>query len=133
MKYTIKKKNYNDELTDMALCDLLTDRGVEEPEKWLNPNYSFEHSPFLFGEMKKSLGLLRQTLKNPEAVISVVVDSDLDGYTSGAIILTLLKLIQRGQEIVFLLHPNKEHGIVLDDIPEDTDLIIVPDAGRITA
>ena len=133
MKYKIKNKNYNEETTDMALYDLLLDRGIKQPMEWLNPNFSYEHSPFLFKEMKKSIDMLHNTIKNPEATIMVVVDSDVDGYTSGAITLTLLKNIQRGQDIGFVLHPSKEHGIVLSDIPEDVDLLIVPDAGRITA
>ena len=133
MKYKITKKNYNDETPEMALHDLLLDRGIKQPYEWLNPNYSFEHSPFLFKHMKKAISMLNNILKNRDAKIIVVVDSDLDGYTSGAIIISLLRIIQRGQEIKFILHSNKEHGIVLEDIPNDADLIIVPDAGRITA
>lgn len=130
MKYQLRTKNYNDiETTEMALHDLLLDRGIQKPMEWLQPNYSYEHSPLLFKEMGKSIEMLRTVLKNPEATITVVVDSDLDGYTSGAIILTLLKNIQRGQDINFILHPNKEHGIVLEDISEETNLLIVPDAG----
>ncbi len=130
MKYQLRTKNYNDiETTEMALHDLLLDRGIQKPIEWLQPNYSYEHSPLLFKEMGKSIEMLRTVLKNPEATITVVVDSDLDGYTSGAIILTLLKNIQRGQDINFILHPNKEHGIVLEDISEETNLLIVPDAG----
>lgn len=130
MKYQLRTKNYNDiETTEMALHDLLLDRGIQKPIEWLQPNYSYEHSPLLFKEMGKSIEMLKTVLKNPEATITVVVDSDLDGYTSGAIILTLLKNIQRGQDINFILHPNKEHGIVLEDISEETNLLIVPDAG----
>ena len=129
MKYQLKTKNYNNETTDMALHDLLIERGIPQPYEWLHPNYSYEHSPMLFNEMKKGIEMLYSVIHNPDASILVVVDSDLDGYTSGAIILTLLKNIQRGQDINFVLHPNKEHGIVLEDIPEDIDLVIVPDAG----
>jgi single-stranded-DNA-specific exonuclease len=129
LKYQLKTKNYNNETTELALHDLLIDRGIQHPLEWLQPNYSYEHSPMLFGEMLKGIEMLKTTISNSEASIMVVVDSDLDGYTSGAIILNLLKLIQRGQEINFVLHPNKEHGIVLEDIPEDVDLLIVPDAG----
>ena len=125
----MRTKNYNNETTELALHDLLIDRGIQYPLEWLQPNYSYEHSPMLFGEMLKGIEMLKTTISNSEASIMVVVDSDLDGYTSGAIILNLLKLIQRGQEINFVLHPNKEHGIVLEDIPEDVDLLIVPDAG----
>lgn len=129
MKYQLRTKNYNNETTELALHDLLIDRGIQHPLEWLQPNYSYEHSPMLFREMRKGIEMLKATISNSEASIMVVVDSDLDGYTSGAIILNLLKLIQRGQEINFVLHPNKEHGIVLEDIPEDVDLLIVPDAG----
>lgn len=129
MKYQLRTKNYNNETIELALHDLLIDRGIKHPLEWLQPNYSYEHSPMLFKEMRKGIEMLKTTISNSEASIMVVVDSDLDGYTSGAIILNLLKLIQRGQEINFVLHPNKEHGIVLEDIPEDVDLLIVPDAG----
>ena len=129
MKYQLRTKNYNNETVELALHDLLIDRGIKHPLEWLQPNYSYEHSPMLFQEMRKGIEMLKTTISNSEASIMVVVDSDLDGYTSGAIILNLLKLIQRGQEINFVLHPNKEHGIVLEDIPEDVDLLIVPDAG----
>jgi single-stranded-DNA-specific exonuclease len=125
----LRTKNYNNETVELALHDLLIDRGIKHPLEWLQPNYSYEHSPMLFNEMRKGIEMLKATISNSEASIMVVVDSDLDGYTSGAIILNLLKLIQRGQEINFVLHPNKEHGIVLEDIPEDVDLLIVPDAG----
>ena len=125
----MRTKNYNNETIELALHDLLIDRGIKHPLEWLQPNYSYEHSPMLFKEMRKGIEMLKTTISNSEASIMVVVDSDLDGYTSGAIILNLLKLIQRGQEINFVLHPNKEHGIVLEDIPEDVDLLIVPDAG----
>ena len=129
MKYQLRTKNYNNETVELALHDLLIDRGIKHPLEWLQPKYSYEHSPMLFKEMRKGIEMLKSTILNSEASIMVVVDSDLDGYTSGAIILNLLKLIQRGQEINFVLHPNKEHGIVLEDIPDDVDLLIVPDAG----
>lgn len=129
MKYQLRTKNYNNETIELALHDLLIDRGIKHPLEWLQPNYSYEHSPMLFKEMRKGIEMLKSTISNSEASIMVVVDSDLDGYTSGAIILNLLKIIQRGQEINFVLHPNKEHGIVLEDIPDDVDLLIVPDAG----
>lgn len=129
MKYQLKTKNYNEETTDTALYELLLERGIEEPLEWLHPTFIHEHSSALFREMKKATSLLKDVIKNPEATITVIVDSDLDGYTSGAIILNLLKLIQRGQEINFVLHPNKEHGILLNELDEDVDLLIVPDAG----
>ena len=129
MKYQLRNKNYNNETPELALEELLKDRGIHQPYEWLHPDDSYEHSPWLFQQMVKAVDLLNLHIKHRESNIMVVVDSDLDGYTSGAIIMTLLSNISRGQNIQFVLHPNKEHGIVLDDIPDDTSLIIVPDAG----
>lgn len=129
MKFQLKNKNYNNENSELALYDLLTDRGITDPIKWLYPTEEYENSPLVMSDMKRAIDILHNTLKNREANILVVVDSDLDGYTSGAIILNMLKQIANGQDIDYVLHPGKEHGIDLRDIPEDIDLIIVPDAG----
>ena len=129
MKYQLRNKNFNNEIPELALEELLKDRGIEQPYEWLHPDESYEHSPWLFQDMVKAVALLNKHIKNNESKILVVVDSDLDGYTSGAIIMTLLSNIHRDQEIQYVLHPNKEHGIVLADIPDDTTLVIVPDAG----
>lgn len=129
VKYQLRNKNYNTEVPDLALYDLLADRGIVHPDKWLNPSEEYELSPFLLRDMKKATSILRSTINNPDSKILVVVDSDLDGYTSGAIIISLLNIISKGQEIDYVLHPGKEHGIELKDIPEDVNLVIVPDAG----
>lgn len=129
MRYQLRSKNYNEETPELALYSLLEERGIKEPVKWLYPKEEYENSPFEMNNMKKAVQILKEVIKNPDSSILVVVDSDMDGYTSGAIIMNLLKQIQNGQEIEYVLHPGKEHGIDLRDIPEGVDLIIVPDAG----
>lgn len=129
MRYQLRNKNYNEETPELALYSLLEERGIKEPVKWLYPKEEYENSPFEMNNMKKAVQILKEVIKNPDSSILVVVDSDMDGYTSGAIIMNLLKQIQNGQEIEYVLHPGKEHGIDLRDIPEGVDLIIVPDAG----
>lgn len=129
MKYQLRTKNYNNETPELALNDLLYDRGIEDPVAWLYPKEEYEHSPFRLSDMKKAVDIMHDTIMDAENNILVVVDSDLDGYTSGAIILSLLNQIGKGQDIDYVLHPGKEHGIELRDIPEDVDLVIVPDAG----
>lgn len=59
----------------------------------------------------------------------VIVDSDTDGYTSSSILINYLKRRFPEIDLQHKLHPGKEHGIVLEDIPEDRELIFVPDAG----
>lgn len=57
------------------------------------------------------------------------VDSDADGYTSGAIFYAFFKKLYPDAQIEFRLHEEKEHGIILDTVPIDADYIIIPDAG----
>lgn len=129
MKYQLRTKNYNNETPDLALHDLLCDRGIENPIDWLNPKEEYEYSPLRLENMAKAVDILHNELKNSEGNILVVVDSDLDGYTSGALVYSLLKKIAINQDINYVLHPGKEHGIDLKDIPEDATLVIIPDAG----
>lgn len=59
----------------------------------------------------------------------VIVDSDTDGYTSSSILINYLKRRFIDIDIQYGLHPGKEHGIFIEDIPEDREIIFVPDAG----
>ena len=63
------------------------------------------------------------------AKVFVIVDSDTDGYTSSSILINYIKRRFPNVDLMYHLHPGKEHGIVLEDIPEDRTLIFVPDAG----
>lgn len=63
--------------------------------------------------------------------ILVQVDSDCDGYTSGACLLNYLNCLFPGyvqNNITYRIHTGKQHGIILETIPEDVKLIIAPDS-----
>ena len=72
--------------------------------------------------------MLHKHLEN-DGNIFLQVDSDADGYTSAAIIYSFIKTIKPEANLEFNIHPEKEHGIVLDDVDFSTDLVIIPDAG----
>lgn len=64
--------------------------------------------------------------------IFIQVDDDCDGYTSSAILINYLNCLfphYTQSNIIYRLHEKKTHGIILDTIPEDTKLVIIPDAG----
>ena len=59
------------------------------------------------------------------------VDSDCDGFTSAALLLNYLNSLFPGftqNNIVYRLHEGKQHGLVLETIPEDVGLVIAPDS-----
>jgi single-stranded-DNA-specific exonuclease len=52
-----------------------------------------------------------------------------DGYTSAALLINYLTKVFPKIDIQWRLHEGKEHGVIVDTIPNDTKLVIVPDAG----
>ena len=64
--------------------------------------------------------------------IFIQIDSDVDGYTSAAALINYINFFAPGHaqnKISYRIHEGKQHGIILDTIPEDVKLVIVPDAG----
>lgn len=57
------------------------------------------------------------------------VDSDPDGYTSFALLISYLKKAFPTVNIEWRLHEGKEHGIIIETVPDDVNLVIIPDAG----
>lgn len=73
---------------------------------------------------EKGAELLKSNL---DKKIAVYVDSDTDGFSSSAIMYAWLK-DKYNLEVLTIVPEGKIHGIILDLIPEDLDLLIVPDA-----
>ena len=64
--------------------------------------------------------------------IFIQIDSDVDGYTSAAALINYLNYLFPGftqNNILYRIHDGKQHGIILETIPEDVKLVIIPDAG----
>ena len=59
------------------------------------------------------------------------IDSDADGYTSSAALMNYLNLLFPGftqNNIIYRVHEGKQHGLIIDTIPEDVRLVIAPDS-----
>ena len=93
------------------------------------PRPTDEDDPFELENIQHALNIAIEFCSRPDAKVFVQVDSDCDGYTSAAIIISYLRRRFPALEINYRLHKGKEHGIILDTIPEGTTLVIIPDAG----
>lgn len=103
--------------------------GISKVSSFIDkPDETDEADPFLLTNMKDAVQLAYGMLNQPCNVF-VVVDSDTDGYTSAAILINYLKRRFPQANITWKLHPGKEHGIMLEDVPENTQLVFIPDAG----
>ena len=63
------------------------------------------------------------------AKVFVQVDSDTDGYTSSAVLISYLRRRWPNIQIVWRLHNGKEHGVIPETVPNDCSVVIIPDAG----
>lgn len=93
------------------------------------PRLTDEDKPFDLQNMHFATSIANWFCNKPDAKVFVQVDSDCDGYTSAAIVIGYLKKRFPNLDIQYRLHNGKEHGIILDTIPEGTTLVIIPDAG----
>lgn len=64
-----------------------------------------------------------------ESKVFIQVDSDQDGISSSVALINFTKRVFPNANIVWRIHEGKQHGIFLDTIPNDVDLVVIPDAG----
>ena len=88
-----------------------------------------------FAGMPNALRIFRQHLDDAEngekEKFQIVVDSDLDGIASAAVLYKYLNKFYPHIETVYSLHSGKQHGLSDDVVIEDNiTLVILPDAGR---
>lgn len=75
------------------LARLIINRGIREPKeavKFLNPEVSDLHDPFLFKDMKKTVERIKEAISREEKIL-VYGDYDVDGITASAILIKTLK------------------------------------------
>lgn len=119
LKYVIDKKN--------ILEDLLMKKGIIDPEKYINITKESENNPILLDNIEKGCQLLIDHL-NDGNKIYLQPDSDLDGYMSSAIFYNYVKLVWPDADISWKVHEGKQHGVVLNNIPQDVSLAVFPDS-----
>ncbi|AJA41416.1 RecJ-like ssDNA exonuclease [Geobacillus virus E3] len=106
---------------------ILKNRGIEDVDKFLNLDKSVENSYKTLKNIDKAVECLEKHIEN-ESKILIVVDPDVDGYTSASIMYQYLKMMDDKLNIQWVLHEDKTHGLKNIEVPNDIQLIIVPDA-----
>lgn len=116
------KQNYGEEL--------LKERGIEDVKLFLNPTRKCVQNWEDLDNIFTGAHLIQDTIFS-EKPYGLVVDADVDGFTSSSILYQYIKLINPDKQIDYFLHNGKQHG--LEDcwkrfLEKDYDVIIVPDA-----
>ncbi|GLZ63255.1 single-stranded-DNA-specific exonuclease RecJ [Bacillus amyloliquefaciens] len=118
----------NNDYNFNPLSTILKNRGIENPKSFIDVNQSSVIHFSKLNNIDKATDCLIKHLENKNKIF-VQVDSDVDGYTSSSIIINYIKAIYPKADIQYRIHEGKEHGIFIDTIPEEVDLVLIPDAG----
>lgn len=127
MNYRLIKNSLND--IDNPKQTILLNRGIENWKQYLNLNEGCIHDFNLLKNIDKAVSCFIKHIEN-KSRIHIVVDSDVDGYTSASMVYRYIKQLEKDINVTYSLHSKKQHGISEDiEIPKDCELLIVPDAG----
>ena len=132
----MKCKLVNKDIRNNYTNELLLARGLSEEELdyFLNvPDDSALQDPHNLDYIEQAWALFRNmTVASNQETIAVVVDSDVDGFTSAAIFIQYLRKWNKEVNIVPILHRGKGHGLsdTYDDVLNTSpSYVVIPDAG----
>ena len=115
-----------------AVEQVLANRGIapENVEHYLNTTDEDILSPMLIMNIEEGVKILIKHIAQGDKVL-VQIDSDCDGYTSAAALINYLNRLFPGfvqTNVYYRIHTGKQHGILLETIPDDVKLVIAPDS-----
>ena len=121
-------KGSRNDLSD-PIRTIMENRGVEDYKTYMNLDDSCLNSPWELDDIEHAIVLLNKHILK-KSTISILVDCDVDGFTSASMMFQYLKAIEFHGKINVLHHSGKEHGLSKEiEVPPDTNLLIIPDAG----
>ena len=112
-------------------AELLKARGVTDVEKFKHPNESCLQDWNALDNIMKGVTLMK-ACQTESAKVGIIVDCDVDGFTSGAILYQYLLRFNPFLNIVYYIHSGKAHGLEehwQEIADEHFDLLFIPDAG----
>lgn len=136
MRFNLKLINENPD-TQNIKHQILRNRGIEDVEAYLNLGNHCLHDYRLLGEEKlaKIYELIDEASMDDKKVF-ILVDSDVDGYSSGAMMYKYLVDFIGMKNVKYILNRDKKHGLqpeivdaLLFERSEEKGLLIIPDAG----
>ena len=115
------------------LQDYLQACGVEDVDEYLNAGLDVMDSPWDYPNMKEGVERLKKAIDGGEK-IGVLIDPDVDGQLSAALIVKFL--LRFTNNLAYFFHVGKGHGLVQnkeEDIPQQVldsgvSLLIAPDS-----
>lgn len=107
--------------------NFLKERNISDLPTFLHPTENELYDFMLLDNIIEGAKCLIKHIEN-NSKIFIQVDSDCDGYTSAAIIYLYMKKIKPELDIAFRVHEGKQHGLIVETIPDNINLVIAPDS-----
>lgn len=125
--------------SDTFVESVMENRGIKNLERFLEPNSSDEIHYSKLNNIYEAVKLFKKIEQKDKAVINIalIVDSDIDGFSSSAILASYVEDNFPHIKLHFLFHAGKTHGITDEMVMEvlrlnelhSLDLLVVADAG----
>lgn len=129
----MKVKLVNPNFTDNYVDNLLRYRGIPSLEQYKEPDpIEYLQDPIYLDNIRLGAALLKRVVKDKGNIL-LIVDSDVDGFTSSAIMYKYIKDMDTEASIDYWLHTGKQHGLQdhIDRLLSENkkyDLVILPDS-----
>lgn len=102
-------------------------RGLDDVKKMLEISNQHEISWKNLINIEKAVNKITHHIEN-KSKIMIIIDEDTDGYTSASIIYQYIKQQDKDIDIIWYVHSEKTHGIKGIEVPNDINLLIIPDS-----
>lgn len=118
LNYELNKKDF--------IKDLLQHKGIQDIDLFLSPYNICEEDIYHLENIKQGIHSLKFAISNGSR-IGILIDEDADGFLSSTLFYFFFNYIQYNN-IEFIFHEQKSHGIILKEIPHGIDFLICPDS-----
>ena len=125
MQVSIKHENFKNDY----IPQLLWSRHITDLDAFLHPTEDNIQSFNYLDNINQGIALINDLAA--DARVGLIVDCDVDGLTSAAIMYRYLKDIYPNIKIDYFMHRGKQHGLedMMDNVKDqEFDLLIIPDA-----
>lgn len=131
MKYSLKSIEKEDDIIKL-IC---RNRNVnfENLLNVLEPDESCVQNPLVYTNMDLTCKTIINTVNN-NGIILFIVDSDVDGFCSSAMLILYLREVIKYDKVYYLIHSEKKHGLtreMMDYITKNNikpNLVMLPDS-----
>ena len=127
----IRETDINEDIVEVVFQN----RGIDPQfiSQFINPTEDVKTNPFDYTNMELAIRTFIKHFDNDNKAI-LLVDSDVDGYMSAAMIRRSIEMIWPDAQLVTIFHSQRQHGLTEEIMSKifkekDISLVIVPDAG----